>query len=160
MTSGRDPDQRPGCMVTEQRKLGIPISQTGWPLPVKTARSGRYVDLEPLSEEHVPDLWPVASVAPESFTYLKYGPFDQSANLHALVADLSSRPDQPFWVVSPKGQAPQGWLSICDVLRAVRAVAGRARRPTSRYSDDGEVWQLSAVPPARHFLHREEGLVG
>jgi RimJ/RimL family protein N-acetyltransferase len=102
--------------MTDQKSLGAPISQTVWPLPVKTARAGRYVDLEPLSEEHVADLWSAASTAPESFTYLKYGPFDQSASLHALVADLSNRPDQPFWAVTPTGQAPQGWLSICDIF--------------------------------------------
>ena len=43
--------------------------------------------------------------------------------------------------------------------RVIRAVAGRAWRPARRYSDDGEVRQLSAVPLARHILPREEGLV-
>jgi hypothetical protein len=39
-------------------------------------------------------------------------------------------------------------------------VERRTRRPTCRRSHDGEVWQLSALPPARHVLYREAGMVG
>ncbi|MGV7218191.1 GNAT family N-acetyltransferase [Bradyrhizobium sp. UFLA05-112] len=98
-----------------ERDLGRPIHESRWPLPIKQSRSGRYVDLEPLLEEHSTDLWPFASAAPESFTYLRYGPFAHIDELQRSLTDLSNRPDQPFWVVIPKGQKPQGWLSLCDV---------------------------------------------
>jgi RimJ/RimL family protein N-acetyltransferase len=104
-------------MAMEQKSLGTPISQADWPLPVKVPRSGRYVDLDPLSEVHLAGLWPFASAAPDSFTYLKYGPFAQPAELRSLLTDLSNRPDQPFWAVTPQGQTPQGWLSICDIFQ-------------------------------------------
>ncbi|GLR86337.1 GNAT family N-acetyltransferase [Bradyrhizobium iriomotense] len=98
-----------------ERDLGRPVPKTNWPLPIRKPHSGRYVDLELLSENHLADLWPFADAAPESFTYLRYGPFTDIEKLRSTLADLSKRPDQPFWVVMPKGRRPQGWLSICDV---------------------------------------------
>ncbi|MDP3340703.1 GNAT family N-acetyltransferase [Frigidibacter sp.] len=103
-------------MTTQHKALGIPLPQADWPLPVWTARSGRYVDLVPLSVDHADLLWPAVVAAPESFTYLRYGPFTHPAGLRALLGDLSQRSEQPFWVVIPKGGVPQGWLSICDVF--------------------------------------------
>jgi hypothetical protein len=41
----------------------------------------------------------------------------------------------------------------------VRGIVRRAWRPTGRYPDDDEVWQLSAIPAACDVLHREKGLV-
>lgn len=104
-------------MTSEQGILGTAMSRREWPMPVKRIRAGTYVDLIPLSDGHVDDLWAVAGAAPDSFTYLRYGPFARPEDLRRLVADLSQRADQPFWAVVPKGQKPQGWLSICDVYR-------------------------------------------
>jgi len=71
--------------------------------------------LEPLHTDHVAGLWDVVHTAPDSFEYLRYGPFAAQNDLRNLVKDLSGRTDQPFWaVVMPNGQAT-GWLSICDV---------------------------------------------
>jgi RimJ/RimL family protein N-acetyltransferase len=97
--------------------LGTPIERTAWPLPVKVPRSGRYVDLDPLSETHLADLWRFASGAPDSFTYLSYRPFIDPRELGSVLADLSNRADQPFWTVTPHGATPQGWLSICDIFQ-------------------------------------------
>src|SRR5262245_66070402 len=41
----------------------------------------------------------------------------------------------------------------------VRTVAGCAGRPSCRYPDAGQVWQLPALPVAGDVLLREEGLV-
>lgn len=113
--SQRSRTQRKSWMKSKSGSLGRPISQGTWPLPERSLHAGRYVDLVPLSESHVADLWPVASAAPESFTYLRYGPFAQLEQLRNLVADLSTRAEQPFWAVFPKHGTARGWLSICDV---------------------------------------------
>lgn len=97
------------------RDLGRPIHRASWPLPMREPRCGRYADLELLSEKYLADLWPFAHAAPQSFTYVRYGPFADIEELGSTLADLSNRTDQPFWVVIPKGQKPQGWLSLCDV---------------------------------------------
>lgn len=97
--------------------LGNAIERHFWDFPQKSRLDGRYVRLEPLSEHHIDDLWACASAAPESFTYLRYGPFQTREDLAQLIADLRSRDDQPFWaVVGAKGRA-EGWLSICDVYQ-------------------------------------------
>src|SRR6185369_4091826 len=80
-----------------ERDLGKPIHQINWPLPIRKPRSGRYVDLEILSEKHLADLWPFAVAAPESFAYLRYGPFADIEELRSTITDLSLRADQPFW---------------------------------------------------------------
>lgn len=97
-----------------QTSLGTPIAQEVWPLPVKKAHAGRYVDLVPLASDHAEGLWPAVANAPDSFTYMRYGPFDDFHQFHRLLVDLSSRSDQPFWTVTQKGSSMQGWLSICD----------------------------------------------
>jgi RimJ/RimL family protein N-acetyltransferase len=104
-------------MKTELNSLGFPISKTEWSMPIKSARSGRYVDLVPLSVDHTDLLWPAVLAASESFTYLRYGPFGQATELRSLLDDLSQRSDQLFWTVIPKGGAALGWLSICDVFQ-------------------------------------------
>jgi RimJ/RimL family protein N-acetyltransferase len=84
---------------------------------------GRSVDLEPLSREHVPDLWQAAHGADQSFDYLRYGPFPSESALLEQVMEFASRHDQPFWAVRPKstGRA-QGWLSLCDIFPADGAI--------------------------------------
>ena len=58
--------------------------------------------MEPLSADHLDDLWSFAKAAPESFTYLRYGPFEKRKHLATLIDDLSARADQPFWAVLGK----------------------------------------------------------
>lgn len=94
---------------------GTPIAQSHWAFPDKRPLQGRAVALEPLAQAHLDDLWNAAAPAPESFDYLRYGPFGSSDELRDLIVELSSRADQPFWAVRCAGGAVQGWLSICDV---------------------------------------------
>lgn len=98
--------------------LGTSISQSQWPEPKKIPHSGRYVDLVPLTLDHLDDLWVAAATAPESFGYLKYGPFADKGALRTVLQDLSTRADQPFWAVIPKNGKPSGWASICDICPA------------------------------------------
>jgi RimJ/RimL family protein N-acetyltransferase len=56
-------------------------------------------------------------VSAESFTYLRYGPFETRVQLADLVDDLSTREDQPFWAVIGQDGRAAGWLSICDVYQ-------------------------------------------
>jgi len=76
------------------------------------------VRLEPLSDEHIDDLWSYVSASPDSFTYLRYGPFQSREELTELIGDLSSRENQPFWAVLGKEGRAEGWLSICDVYQS------------------------------------------
>lgn len=98
--------------------LGTNIEKSHWAFPAHERIVGRYVLLEPLSLDHHVDLWAAAQAAPESFSYLRYGPFENPTALAELLADLSSRPDQPFWAVIGQDGAAKGWLSICDVYQS------------------------------------------
>lgn len=97
--------------------MGNPLSQTSWPMPDRRARQGQYMDLAPLDIEHSDALWPLAHAAPNSFDYLRYGPFSAPSELHNLLTELSERQEQPFWAVVPKGTHAQGWLSLCDIYQ-------------------------------------------
>ncbi|MGC1498246.1 MAG: GNAT family protein [Sulfitobacter sp.] len=98
--------------------LGTKIANNHWPFPEKEKIVGQYVRLEPLSLTHHGDLWLAARDAPESFTYLRYGPFIDPKALSDLLIDLSSRSNQPFWAVIGQDDVAQGWISICDVYQA------------------------------------------
>lgn len=98
--------------------LGTRISKSHWDFPQKAIIAGQYVRLEPLSMDHHASLWACAVAAPESFTYLRYGPFHQPEELTDLLMDLSTRADQPFWAVLGNNGQAQGWLSICDVYQS------------------------------------------
>jgi len=102
-------------MTSETTPLGRPIAQSQWPQPLRQPFVGTQVRLEPMRYCDVDALWDAVSAAPDSFTYLRYGPFDTKAQLAELIDDLSRREDQPFWTVfSPNGEA-HGWASICDI---------------------------------------------
>ena len=98
--------------------MGNKIDKHAWPFPECSEIEGQYVLLERFSQHHVGDLWAAARTAPESFTYLRYGPFETEADLATLVSDLSSREYQPFWAAIDANGKACGWLSICDVYQA------------------------------------------
>ena len=98
--------------------LGNPINRGPWEFPRKSHLQGNYVRLELLGDGHIDDLWTSARVASDSFTYLRYGPFQTREQLAELISELSSRKDQPFWVVYGKQGRAEGWLSICDVYQS------------------------------------------
>lgn len=97
--------------------LGHPIASKIWPMPDHVAIAGHYMRLEPLSMDHLDALWHAAKDAPDSFTYLRYGPFQDQSALRDVIVDLSTRSNQPFWAVTPEGGQAAGWLSICDVYQ-------------------------------------------
>lgn len=97
--------------------LGTKIKNNQWPFPKKGEIVGQYVRLEPLSHDHHSDLSRAAIAAPDSFAYLRYGPFETPNALTDLLADLTSREDQPFWAVIDKAGIAHGWISICDVYQ-------------------------------------------
>ena len=57
--------------------LGTKIERVGWDFPTTGVMGGNYVSLAPLSQDHLGDLWDRAHASPDSFTYLRYGPFEQ-----------------------------------------------------------------------------------
>ncbi len=99
------------------KEFGIKVDQKIWPLPCPETIEGTEVILEPLGRTHLKDLWVSASAFPDSFDYLRYGPFSSIDTLGNLLDDLSSRADQPFWAVIPTGGVAVGWLSICDIYQ-------------------------------------------
>lgn len=98
--------------------FGTRIEISHWAFPAKKEFVRTFVRLEPLSRKHLNDLWSVAEAAPDSFAYLRYGPFDDPNSLGHVIDDLSSRSDQPFWAVIGKEGRALGWLSICDVYQS------------------------------------------
>ena len=98
--------------------FGKPIARSFWTFPNATSLRGQYIQLAPLSEEHLDDLWRAAQASPTSFDYLRYGPFNTRQELCDVVCDLAARQDQPFWAVLDHGGVALGWLSICDVFQS------------------------------------------
>jgi RimJ/RimL family protein N-acetyltransferase len=94
-----------------------------WPLPELLRFKGRAVELEPMSEDHVSELWTAAQDSADSWKYLRYGPFSAEAELRSCVNELSTRPDQPFWIARPVARnLAEGWLSLCDIYPADGAI--------------------------------------
>jgi hypothetical protein len=53
-----------------------------------------------MSEDHVSELWTAARDAADSWEYLRYGPFPAESELRNCIKELSTRPDQPFWMLA------------------------------------------------------------
>lgn len=89
------------------------------PFPKRMVHDGWSVSLEPLTHLHIPELWDAAVKADESWTHLRYGPFQTIKAFEEHIGDLAGRDDQPFWAVRPHatGRA-SGWLSLCDIAQA------------------------------------------
>jgi len=86
------------------------------PFPERIVHIGKYVRLEPLSVRHLDELWNAAETAESSWTYLRYGPFNDIESLRITIEDLAGRSQQPFWaVIDLQSGKAQGWLSICDI---------------------------------------------
>jgi RimJ/RimL family protein N-acetyltransferase len=84
--------------------------------PERRRHEGDSVCLEPLSAEHVGDLWNAASGAENTWQYLRYGPFKTIGGLAEHVEELASREHQPFWGVRSLASGKVlGWLSLCDI---------------------------------------------
>jgi RimJ/RimL family protein N-acetyltransferase len=86
------------------------------PFPERIVHTGKYVRLEPLSAQHLHDLWDATENAESSWTHLRYGPFPDIDSLRITIDELASRSHQPFWaVIDLQSGKAQGWLSICDI---------------------------------------------
>lgn len=93
------------------------------PLPERLRFNGRAVELEPMSEGHATELWAAAQNAADSWKHLRYGPFSAESELRNRVMELSTRPDQPFWIARPVARnRAEGWLSLCDIYPADGAI--------------------------------------
>lgn len=94
-----------------------------WPFPERCVHRGNHVTLEPLGQDHLHELWEAAADAEASWSFLRYGPPATIEALSALLTDLSSRDDQPFWAVRPHSSGRvEGWLSLCDVYPVDAAI--------------------------------------
>ncbi len=102
-------------MATGQHEIQPPKPQRR-PFPQRVMHRGGSVILEPLTLAHVPELWNAAHGADQSWFFLRYGPPQTIEAMSALVRELASREDQPFWAARPlsSGRA-EGWLSLCDI---------------------------------------------
>lgn len=124
--------------------LGRPVDLAPRARPKRRPLSGASVDLEPLSPDHVDDLWRVVQRAGDSFAFLRYGPFPTLDALAEVISDLSTRPEQPFWAVLPRQEGRAcGWLSLCDVA------------PEDAAIEVGSIWfapSLQGTRPAREAL--------
>ncbi|RUX25200.1 N-acetyltransferase [Mesorhizobium sp. M7A.F.Ca.US.011.01.1.1] len=103
--------------------LGIAVDPIPRPFPLRQVHHGVSMSLEPLSEDHVHDLWTAARDAEQSWTFLRYGPFPTLDALASHVRDLAGRNDQPFWAIRPRFNGKvEGWLSFCDIYPADAAI--------------------------------------
>ncbi len=94
-----------------------------WPLPERIPFQGRSVRLEPLSCDHLGELWHSARAAERTWNYLRYGPFASERELLEKLTELAQKADQPFWTVRPESSGlAQGWLSLCDIYPADGAI--------------------------------------
>lgn len=106
--------------------------------PKKSVIEGRYARLDPLDPDQAGALFAAASAAPDSFTFLRYGPFSDVGALRRCLEDLSTRERQPFWSVTATGAAgPAGWLSLCDIY------------PIDASIEIGSVWFSPALRRSR-----------
>src|SRR5262245_20751232 len=109
-----------------------------WLFPTRIPFDGHTVQREPLSVDHVSELWHAAEHAESSRTYLRYGPFGTEALMRECVRCLATREEQPFWTVRPRAtNQAQGWLSLCDVY------------PTDGAIEIGSIWFSPALQRTR-----------
>ncbi len=96
--------------------LGPLVESGACPFPDRSNHMGRSVRLEPLAKGHIASLWGCARGAEASWTYLRYGPFQDEPAFDDLVETLINRNDYIFFAVIPatSGEA-EGWLSYCDI---------------------------------------------
>ena len=87
--------------------------------------TGRVARLEPLSEEHVPDLT-VAGCDPDIWRYMPYGLMDTEERMRWLVRELLSRQargtDLPFAVIHAESGRAVGMTRYMDIQRQHRGL--------------------------------------
>lgn len=97
------PPWRVRGMVTEADPMGAPVPN--WSPPPRPARvpiEGRYVRLEPLSEDHVSELHAANREDDAIWDYLPYGPFDDEADYRVWVQEAAISEDPHFHAIRDK----------------------------------------------------------
>jgi RimJ/RimL family protein N-acetyltransferase len=112
---------------------GEPVEATPRARPEAAPHHGRWVLLEPLSAGHAADLWPHAAAAPESFTFLPFGPFGSEAAFRGYLRLAAASHEEMLWAVRPLGPdgAPgpaAGWIGLLDI------------RPAHAAAELGNLW--------------------
>jgi RimJ/RimL family protein N-acetyltransferase len=96
--------------------IGPEVDSWPRPLPARTPISGTHVTLEPMHRRHVAELFEATRAAPESFTYMGYGPFAAQSEMERFVAANASLHDPIFWVVRPVATGvASGWLTLMEI---------------------------------------------
>jgi RimJ/RimL family protein N-acetyltransferase len=102
--------------------VGEPVDATAAGVPARTRREGRFVALVPVDPDaHAASLFEATRDAPEVWTYLGYGPFDDETAMGAWLASLVPSGDPLFLtVVDRSSGSPVGVVAFMNVDRAMR----------------------------------------
>lgn len=95
-----------------------PIPVPNWtppPLPARSTMRGRYVTLEPLLHDHIPELWEAHKGAPQVWDYIPAGPFEDEAGLGAWVDQVRIITDPMQFAVRMADGRLGGTLSIMRI---------------------------------------------
>ncbi len=109
--------------MSRQNSLGQPIGAAlpDWQPPArpsKTAMTGRFCRLEPLSEAHGDALWEAIEQDREGriWTYMPVGPFADRAALGQWLSDAVTSPDPMFFAIIDADTAKAvGWASYLRI---------------------------------------------
>lgn len=98
---------------------------TNWtppPYPPHSEMRGRYTTLEPLSRDHIPELWAAHKDAPEVWDYIPAGPFETEAALGAWVDQVRIQPDPMQFAVRMEDGRVGGTLSLLRISPAAGSI--------------------------------------
>ncbi|MFJ6211823.1 GNAT family N-acetyltransferase [Streptomyces sp. NPDC092296] len=90
--------------------------------PLPTVLQGRHIRLEPLTLDHLPDLFAAGGDDDEVWRWLPHPTPRTEAELRAiarsLLADAERGAYVPFAVIEPAGGRAIGWTTYCDIHEA------------------------------------------
>ncbi|MEO0944724.1 MAG: GNAT family protein [Pseudomonadota bacterium] len=92
------------------------------PMPPRTIMRGRYATLEPLSHDHIAELWDANKNAPEVWHYIPVGPFANEATLGAWVDQVRIQPDPMQFAVRMENGQLGGTLSLMRINPAAGSI--------------------------------------
>jgi RimJ/RimL family protein N-acetyltransferase len=83
--------------------------------PSREPMQGRYARLEPLSVDHVPDLFRANGASDAIWDYLPYGPFAREDDYRAWVAEMAAKDDPVFFAI--RDLSTGSWSGVASYLR-------------------------------------------